>query len=480
MSDSYPLAGRAGYPARDAYAPPIWSDQRQHEGSGLVGLALFIWVPTLVAAAILAVAGQVVIGLLLLAAACVLHSMFQPIAAVYALIAVIPVNWLVTVIPQMTTGGKLVGVLALLVSLPRLISRVTSGRWDRCAKWMVILLLWTAVSCAWAPYPNFSFTRWLSVSMMWGIPVLICLHMRTRSSVRFALFLLVISCVIGSVAIVVTNNPTKVVSQGAERGKASAVLGAADESANDAGNAARLLAIGVIASVYLIVTTTGNVKRALLAAAILVMALAILLLKSRATYIGLPMALTGGVLALKGAGIGRRILLVVLPGLLGAVTTFGVLKLGFMGKGIEQRFDSIFEQGVEAGNRNTIWLAHVRVFFTTGFRGAGLSSMQFRAESTYRIAHNDWLSMAGELGAIGLIAFIGFHLTLFRRMRVLGDIRGKMFCLMAWMFIILAAMTATNWQHKNYTLVIGLILAVVRLHEAESTRSPYPEAALRK
>ncbi|MCK4783875.1 MAG: hypothetical protein KAV87_09010, partial [Desulfobacteraceae bacterium] len=93
--------------------------------------------------------------------------------------------------------------------------------------------------------------------------------------------------------------------------------------------------------------------------------------------------------------------------------------------------------------------------------------MRFTEKSLGTPAHSDVLTIMGDLGIVGLVAFTGFHLCLFRRIMRLTDQWRKMFCSMAWCFIIFVGMTQTDYNRKYYGLAIALILAMVRSEEAE-------------
>lgn len=424
-------------------------------------LAICIWLPAgfmfAVAALIDPRAAAMIAG-----TAIVLHSILRPRVAVYFLVAAVPMEWMVSVLPQVTTLPKLLGVLALLVSLPRIIRSATPGRWDASAKWMLLLVGWAGLSIAWSRYKQPGFISWQSLLTVWGMTWLICLQLDSPSRFRMALYFIFGGCMISCAVMLWSGDVHRTATTSARIASESLVGETLEASFN---TQAREYAYGVLIALYIFITRKGAFQRTCLAAAIIILLSGIVFAKARGVWVALPLAVVGGNLLLTRAGISRRVILIGLIGLLSVASGVAMSKFGFLGRGIEERFASIFEEGVRSGNRLEFWKAHAQAFFRTGFVGTGYNQMQFTAASLYHVAHNDFFSIIGELGAVGLFAFAGLHLNLFRRMMRFQDAWSKMFCLMLWLFILGAGLTGTDFDDKQYPLAVGIILAAIQLDE---------------
>lgn len=434
-------------------------------GGNAAALAAGIWGPTLLLAGGAFATGYYPVGLAVAAVAMVVHSVIDPRVAVIALIAIIPCDWMVSVIPQVTTLSKMLGVWALFVSLPRLLPKVAPNSWDPSAKWIIGMLSWAAIGLFWARYPQAVVGGGQSLILTWGLPVLICVQFKDRASIQTALILFVIACTISSGAYILVGN-VHAAAESTTRLETQNLLGAEQEHGLNPNSIARNFGLAFLAAVYLIITLKGVARRALLVAGLMVIALAIVVLKGRAVYLALPAALVASVVLLKGGGVAKRIVLALVIVLIGGAVGFVMMKAGFLGKGIEERFNSIFEEGFHAGNRLDFWQAQLRVFLKTGLIGVGLSQTQYRSDTFFHVAHNDWISILTELGIVGFICLLSFHVVLARRMWRLHDVWARMFCMAVWIFIMIGAMTEDDYKNKHYTLAVGFILALVQFGES--------------
>jgi len=250
-----------------------------------------------------------------------------------------------------------------------------------------------------------------------------------------------------------------------ERAELRALVGA--EITAEANIAPRYYALAIFASIFLIITLRGIIKKVLFVFIIVFLSIGIILGKGRAVYIATPAALIGSVILLRGGGLSKRALLTIVFGVLIGVTVLVVGRFGIMGPGIQERFKSIFEVGVRTGGRIYLWKGYIQAFLSSGGLGKGLNQARW-IEGVGNVAHNDWIEIMGDLGIIGLTAFFGLHLCLFRRILRVDHLWSNMLCLMIWCFIILAGMTQTDYYRKYYGLAVGLILAMLRINELES------------
>ena len=428
-------------------------------------LGAVIWVPALVIAGVMIYFHLPIAAIFTLGAALLVHSVFLPRIAVYALVAVIPIEWMVSVIPNVTSAAKLIGAYAMLVSVPRIMTAAMPTQWDRSAKWMIMLLVWALLSIVWSPYPEFGLVGWQSLVLIWGIPVLVCVHFRDEQCIHLLMKVYVASCLINAAALMVSGDLLGIV-EGGQRQELSSFVGqAATETTGSVNTLARHFAICVFICFYLLIVERKTWQRMVLPVVIACFSVGIVVLKGRAVYVGLPAALVGAVILLGGAGVLKRVLLIGLISIIGGLGAVVVIKLGFFGEGIVERFDSIFKEGFEAGSRGLFWKQHIQAMVNTAFIGRGINQLQFLPEASYHVAHNDLISIAGQLGLIGVVSFLAFHASLVMRMRKIPHLWTKMFCLMTWCFMIFAGLTEDDFPLKYYTLAVAWILCLVHLYE---------------
>jgi len=437
---------------------------------GGAALAMGIWAPTLLLAGGAIATGYTIAGLAMGALAMVVHSLIDPRVAVIAMILVIPCDWMVTAIPQVSTVSKLLGVWALFVSLPKLLPSVAPNAWDPCVKWIGGLIVWAAIGLFWARYPQAVIGGWQSLVLTWGIPVLVCIQFKDMASVRALLILYVIGCTLSAAAYILVGD-VHAAAEGSKRLESQSLIGGGQEEGINPNSIARNFGLAFFAAIYLIIVFKGVVRRLLLVGGLMVIILAIMILKARAVYLALPGALVASVVMLKGGGLARRMSLVLVMSVIGGAAGLVAMKTGFLGEGVEQRFASIFEEGVHSGNRLDLWTAHVKVFLASGMMGVGLNQMAYRSESLAHVAHNDWFSLLGTLGLVGVACFAAFHFNLARRMWRLEDVWAKMLCLGLWTFLLACGLTQDDYVHKHYTIAVGIILALMRIEEERNSLS---------
>lgn len=430
-----------------------------------LGPAVAVWAPTLLLAAAMFALGQPLFGVALGGAALVVHSLLDSRIAVIALVCMLPCDWMVSVIPGVTTASKLVGVMALIVSLPKIIRGFGTGKWDPCLKWMLVFFLWVACGIAWATYPSFAILGLQSLVITWGLALLICVNFGDKSSLRTALTLFAATCAVSAIVFIKTGD-TAVIAEGFRKHSDETLIGAHGSGRGfDSNELGRYYGIAVLTSIYFVVTLKGVLRRTFFLGVILILVLALILVKGRALYLAVPTALIGSVVLLKGAGLAKRLMLVFVIAVIGGLAVFVSIKSGFLGEGVAKQFSSIFEKGWYAGNRVYIWQANLQAFVRTGFRGVGIDQMQHTAASLLHTAHNDWLSIMGELGLVGLVCFAGLHLTLFVRTMKIREVNTKMLCMMLFIFINFCGLTQDDFVLKHYTMTIGVMLVFIRLEE---------------
>jgi hypothetical protein len=429
-------------------------------------LTAIIWFPGLLVTAVFTLAGMAHFAVFTLAITGLVHTIARPAFPVYLLLFVIPLDWMVSVIAQVTTTSKIIAVFALVVSLPKILSTITK-KWDTCAYWIAALIGWAGISMFWSNIPTVSFIVFQTMVLLWvGLPLLLNVHLKTRVAIRGALLVFVLGCLISSIAILATKDVHSIL-RGSQREHIQAIAGdpMGAHRSEDPNILGRYMAVAVLICLYMIFTSRNIFGWLFYTAASFLLIVVIIILKGRAVYVSLPGAILMGIVLLRGAGLGKRLLVLFGCCVLAIILMVMVVKFGFFGEGIQKRFESVFTQGVHAGRRWDLWKVHMQAFSDTAWLGRGLGMMRY-SSSINQVAHNDWIDILGNLGIVGFIAFLGFHATLFVRIRRISNMTSKMFCLMVWCFIILAGMTQTDYKSKYYLLSIIMVLLTIRYEES--------------
>lgn len=459
MHESYHLMGDESISPPDGDVPFLDLDQAA-EHAGDLSTALIIWIPAGSLAILSILFGMPVLGIVLTGCTFALHSVMRPHVSVYALLFTQPLQWAVVVLPDVASITKLVGIGALLFTLPKLFRAMSPQNWDPCVKWMLGFVTWTLLSLAWASDFTVGLLGWQSLVLVWGLALLIVLQLDTPGKLHAAMMIFVASCLLSDMALFTSGELDNVVRQSGARASVSSLVG---ESAKANSNqVAHLFAVAMFVAVYLMLVSKRLILRAGLAVGVVALALGLILLKSRSTWIASLCGPIAGILFLRGGGTGKRVLALLLILVLGLGTGIAGSKLGILGKGVQDRAATIFEQGVEAGGRIHFWRAHADAFVETGGIGVGYRQMALKIG---HVAHNDWFSIAGDLGVVGLVLFAGLHVTLFRRMLKMNAVWPKYLCLVIWTFICTVTLAGDGFNKRRYTLSIGLIVAALRIDE---------------
>ncbi|MHC4562002.1 MAG: O-antigen ligase family protein [Planctomycetota bacterium] len=433
----------------------------------------------------LAVVGMMIVGLakpaiLTVAALGFADTLMRRRVCVYAMMGAICTFHLIGVIPGVATTARLVGGWALILSAPRLMRSMGAGRADPIAKWLVPFVILGVVSFVLSPVPLFSLLISATLVQIYIVPAIMGVWLTCRRYRNTALMVLVGFATVLAVQQIRAGTP-----EVAETYVRVAAATLTESAEVDKGSFARVMAIGVIITIYLFLSTKGLTKKGLYVFLGMVVCIGVVVSKSRACYVGIPMAVILGILLAHRAKIGKRLLAVLSAMFLTVVVFFVGSHFGFMGIGMKQRFESIFEQGVQAGARGTLWSAYVRMSASRGFMPYGLHGMRFSEKAnslgiTGHLAHNDIIDLLGALGLPGVVLFLLIHGHLFRRIRKMHGQWEQMLAWMVWIFMLIGGMTETDYTRKYYGLALGLLIVVIRIDEkdrrVEQARSSYSYA----
>lgn len=440
-------------------------------------LASLIWVPALSIAGVLYLLDVYYPAAGAVALALVLHACIHPRTAIYGLVFLIHVDWLVGITTGLTVG-KAFGLLAAAVSLPRILSALQTGRRDPAAKWIVLFVLLPFVMLIVSSNPLYSLFSSVTLVLIYSLPLLLCVHFVERSHLRLLLIILIFGCLINTGIFFFRGDVTSAV-ESYRRIEVGSEIGA---EVADTTTFPRLNAIAIFACIFLFVTWRSTWVRVLVVLAGLAMVVGVVIMKGRAVYIALPASLVIGVLALKGAGFGRRLALIVMVVLLGAAAFLVGDAIGLWGTGIVDRFTSIFEKGTEAGSRHLIWTGYAKSFLASGLMGNGLQMTRISPAFLEcfwksKAGHNDLIHIAGDLGVVGLTLFIGLHVHLFMRIRRMRLVWHKAFALFTQVFILVCGLSQAQFWNRYYGLSLALILVFARYDERQRRVEPAVPAA---
>lgn len=473
---SSPAAWSYGQPPLQAASwPSGWTAEPTARSSGGGSLAAIIWTPALLVAVSLLIIDQKVGAIAVCGLSLLVHCMFRPRVSVYALLAILPADWMVSVVQGMASLSKILGAFALLLSLPRLFSGIVPTKWDKSGRWMIMLIGLAGLSIFWSTYPQYALIGWQSLALIWGIAALICLQLNDWESISTGMKVYIGGCVATGLVFLVKSDLVSAGSTNVRESFGTFVGEGGDDVSASLNAIARMFAVATFCCIMLFLKNPRWTPRLIYIGAAMVLVASIVLCKGRAVYVGLPFALLAGITMLGGAGVVKRVVLVGLIGIFGCGVTIVCVKLGLFGEGIVRRFDSIFEEGVEAGNRHVFWMNNLQLFVESAFMGVGVDQAKLVGG---HVAHNDWVSIATEMGLLGVIFFFCFHASLFFRIRQMNDLWIKLFCQITWIFMLVVGLSQDDYVLKWYAMATGFLICLLnydrRTGAAAVAGSPQP------
>ena len=148
-----------------------------------------------------------------------------------------------------------------------------------------------------------------------------------------------------------------------------------------------------------------------------------------------------------------------------------------------QRFSTLQQEmkGGTFSHRTDIWRAGVEVYQDHPVVGVGSGAYPTAVQPIYGssiVAHNTFLSILVETGAIGLLLFVSLLLTLLASARRLPPLSQKL-----WMIILLAwavGVSGGTWEYKKATwFLFGLLVAQAArsVKRVRAEAGPQPDIA---
>ena len=428
-----------------------------------------IWVLISVVAGTLYIKDFKLAALGMVAGAYLIHSFIQPRIAIYGLI--------VSVVSAPVVGGlvnftvsKMFGLLAAIVSVHKFILKKGIPVRDPSFKWIFGFLFWALITVSYAQDPETSIIRWISLLFIWSMPALVLMHITKESYFRWILKLIIVGGII--LTIFVFQGGAKAAMEGYERVTVVSVIGG---DAADVSETSRILAIGIFAAIFLFLSTRNLIGKVILFGVMILFIVGVIFTESRACYVGIPFSIVASLL-MWGSGKMRQRTIFVLAILLlcGFVFLVGDSLDLWGSSGLQERFESIFEgKDTDGGARIIFWNVYLQEFVRTTFMGNGLnmtcySRSMVHAMGTPKAAHNDLISIAGDLGIVGVVLFAGLHLQLFCRIRQMRSSDYKLLNMMMWTFLVVGGLSMTSYVLKGYGMMLAIILVAFHLDAGET------------
>ncbi len=460
----------ATMPVFDVNGHPYISGYIQRPAASSVLIGIAIWIPSIFLCAILFLSGLERLAVLALGLGFAIHSLLANRVAVYVLLMGIFADHIVGSGVARFQMGKMVGVWLLLLSIPKILRAVSSPHYDRSAKWIVLFVVICLLTIPLSPSIPHAVIFTISVVLIYSMVLLICLHLTHIKYFNTAVLSVIGMGLVFGIQFIFTGAAEEIAKW--EQTTIRSVVG---ESGFDINEVARLMSLSAIACIYMFFLVKGMVKKSIFVAVGMIICIGIVITKSRASYVFLPITI---VLA---AWLSRHVKMHMRLWITGLATFFVVVifflggKVGFAGAGVQQRIESIFsrERGSAQGLRSRLRAGYAEMALRRGFMGYGLKGVAMsRAAHEKGIvwdAHNDLFDITANLGIIGLVAFLGLHGSLFLRIRRMRDPRQSFLALMIWLFILLAGLTETDYQRKYYAAALGMIIALLRLSEQQES-----------
>jgi O-antigen ligase len=363
-------------------------------------------------------------------------------------------------LPGLGTASRLIGVFAALVALLTLGLHGRTRRLLDVHLTMVLLVAWAVGSLLWTA----DATRTVGyVETAVQLLVLFVLLWEFADEVDDSTRLLgawVLGCVVGALGVV------------AALGAASSEVrhGAFGFDENDLGS---MLALGVPTALYLAGQVRRSWRRVALLGAAPLCALGVLLTASRGAMLVLLVGLTFVPLSARDWSPRRR------AAALGAMLVVGSLVVTVVPPATQDRLQSV-ESEVRSGDLNArlpVWDAAMQAIDDQPLigTGAGTSDLEIGRRSGYGLgAHNTYLSVATDLGLVGLSLFA--LLLLATALHTTGLPRRDRTFTRVLLATLAVAMVPLHWElQKTVYVVLALVLGICAQHTVSRPAPPGSE-----
>jgi O-antigen ligase len=368
------------------------------------------------------------------------------LVALVAFVFTVPTASMLVVSWGAGTVSRVVGIVALPLALLAVALGGRRYRWLDVHVAMVALGLWAAMSSFWTLDAAATMERSLTLVQLVALLVLIWEFGSDHGRWRALLWAYLAGCAVACVQLL------QAAALGAELHRGRYSFGGFNPN-----DLVQVLVLGVPIATYLGITASSPLRRALAWAHVPLLVVAVVLTGSRQGVLLLPAALAAIPFALRH--VSRRARLTVLVGVLAAgswlfstVPTETFDRLGSVG-------DEVTEG--DLGGRSELRVAAIAAADQRPLTGVGEGALERVISRTvgHRAgAHNTYLSIAGELGVVGLAFFlIGLVAALVHALRYPPEER--ILAVTVWVVLVLSLLPGHNEHDKSTWFALAIVVA---------------------
>ena len=396
-----------------------------------------------------ALTGNIKIAALGIGITALVAGMLDPGIAFFVLFSVISIETMISP-SEIFSISKVAGVLVLA-------SFTVHTQWRHlkvtAPLWYIIGLLGLSIfSILWAEHQMSTVIGLTTFALNVGLLVMLSSYVRGINLLDITMYALIVSSIIGTVALIFFGRNIFESGGGEAVGRMS--LGGRGDSPVHLANK---ILLGYIAAIYLFQRKRGMLRWVILSTT-LISAYAILLTQTRLTLAAMFLVpFFAFMLGVDRRQAGRYLVLGTGMAIAGIGAYFALAYLPILP---EQARDRMIESVNFANNsgRLMVWINGLGLFLSHIFTGVGYNNFHIAIESDWqnvKSAHNNFVSVAGELGIVGISLFITMFVSLLIRGRSINYPPLRWLCLAMLSFAGLCGMTSETWDDKYFWYCIG-------------------------
>ncbi|MDM8006729.1 MAG: O-antigen ligase family protein [Phycisphaerae bacterium] len=166
----------------------------------------------------------------------------------------------------------------------------------------------------------------------------------------------------------------------------------------------------------------------------------------------------------------KYLMIAIVGGLVAYFAVRMVLSSGLFLSAAEK--ERVFSQGFEESGRLAFWKMGLQAFLRRPLHGYGANNFEMiPGNPTGRSAHNNVVSLAVDLGLVGLGLAAAIFLALYRQVRSLSDIRLKWLGLTMLLYPLMTGITVTNYIKREFWYSLAIAMAAVAIGKRQEERS---------
>ncbi len=351
--------------------------------------------------------------------------------------------------------SKLMGVIVLLSYLLMRLGRPVV--FPSVIKWMIAFAVLTFSSFAWSIIPKYTFVASITIILHVSLIFLLINTIKSLEMFRLILWGFVISSAMGAALLFMG---VGVVFD----------TGAAERIAFEGMNPnilAAQLAVSILCGLYLFFTT-NYIGKVVTFSLCLMNGLGLLYSQSRSSLFGIFLAVGASfILMMKGRNKFVYIAAFLILCFGGYFGFKALLSSEILGRKAVRRLRTT-QFSLEKSGRLHFWKQGVKFFSERPLNGYGYRNyaLRYGGKLTYgRDAHNTYISVAVELGIIGLIIMGVIFLLLFKDSLKIPLKSVRWFCLSLFLFTAANGMTHTTYNQKDFWYALGFIALLTTLSD---------------